>query len=130
MRFCLCTGCQSICCMCYNRRYAFTLTAFLKSTTMEIKFSKIFPSQYSQVNSFLSDTQVLENNTYQTTSCRRAPNRRKVSFHSEDIHKLRGNGMTNYRRKVGLYPRFSPHPKQNRVRKCCVWLWKQCRKAR
>jgi cell division transport system ATP-binding protein len=30
------------------------------------------------------------------------PTEGKVSFHSEDIHKLRGNGMTNYRRKVGV----------------------------
>ncbi|MBP9782567.1 MAG: cell division ATP-binding protein FtsE [Candidatus Pacebacteria bacterium] len=30
------------------------------------------------------------------------PTEGKVSFHSEDIHKLRGNGMSNYRRKVGV----------------------------
>ncbi len=30
------------------------------------------------------------------------PTEGKVSFHSEDIHKLKGSGMTNYRRKVGV----------------------------
>jgi cell division transport system ATP-binding protein len=30
------------------------------------------------------------------------PTEGKVSFHSEDIHKLRGSDMTNYRRKVGV----------------------------
>lgn len=30
------------------------------------------------------------------------PTAGKVSFHSEDIHKLKGAGMTNYRRKVGV----------------------------
>lgn len=30
------------------------------------------------------------------------PTKGKVSFHSEDIHKLRGSDMTNYRRKVGV----------------------------
>ncbi len=30
------------------------------------------------------------------------PTEGKVSFHSEDIHKLKGNGMTSYRRKVGV----------------------------
>ena len=31
-----------------------------------------------------------------------APTEGTVSFHSEDIHTLRGKDMTNYRRKVGV----------------------------